>query len=100
MSGIASAEKHRSTALAAAAILGYAEKSGWPLPRPIPQLSLSATYGLAAWAYARWQRSLWAEHAATGLLSCAIRDLTSGRVVPTSAVLGDEDGVGVVYEDD
>lgn len=97
---MAAAEKHRGTALAAAAILGFAEKNGWPLPRPLPQLSLSATYGLAAWAYARWQRSLWAEHAATGLLSCAVRDLTSGRVVPSTAVLGDDEGVGVVFDDE
>jgi len=91
-------EKHTITALVAAGLLGLIEKTGTALPR-IPRLSTAATYGLGAWAYGKYGRSVTAQHVATGLLSCAIRDFAAGKT--TDAIVGDEVlGVMAGYDDD
>jgi hypothetical protein len=92
-------ERHTVTALVAAAVLGLAERSGVNLPKPISSLSVPATYGVAAWALGKWTKNQQWQHAATGLLAIAIRDMAAGKT-PAGTVVGDDDvqGVGVVYD--
>jgi len=91
-------EKHTLVALGASAVLGYVEKHGIVLPR-IPKFSTAATYGVGAWLYGRYGKNRTAQHVATGLLCCALRDLTAGRT--TDAIVGDSVmGTGVVYGED
>lgn len=92
-------EKHTMAALLAAGLLGLAERSGVKLPTPISQLSVPATYGLAMWGLGKYSRNQQWQHAATGLLAIAVRDLAAGKL-PAGVVVGDDyetAGVGVVY---
>ena len=73
----AMAEKHTLTALGAAVALGLAERQGLKLPS-LPMVGPAATYGLAAWALAKYTGNKVASHAATGLLSVAAYDLARG----------------------
>jgi len=81
-------EKHTLAALGAAAALGYVERSGTQLPFVVPALGPAGTYGLAAWAIARFAKNKTAAHVATGLLACAARDLvrSSSLFGPTAQI--------------
>lgn len=70
-------EKHTLVAVGAAVALGMAKRQGWNLPH-LPMLGPAASYGLAAWALAKYSKSRVAGHAATGLLSVAAYELASG----------------------
>ena len=69
----AMAEKHRITAVAAAAVLAIARRNGYELPT-VAGLPPAVAYGLAAWAAERFTKSRVAGHVATGLLSVGIYD--------------------------
>jgi hypothetical protein len=83
---MAMAEKHTAAAVGAAAVLGFAARSGVQLPK-IDAIGTAGTYGLVAWAIGRWTRSNVAQHVATGLLSVAAYQLASG-----GSVSGDDAG--------
>lgn len=72
-------EKHRIVALGAAAALGMAEKNGIALPK-FEGIGAAATYGLAAMVLGKMTKSRMLDHAATGLLSVAIYQLSSGGI--------------------
>jgi hypothetical protein len=87
-------ERHRLTALAAAAALGASERFGMNLPE-IPVVGRAGTYGLAAYALAKVTKSETMSHVATGLLSVAVHDLARGGGSPAAAkpaVVGDDVG--------
>lgn len=96
--GAVASEKHTVAALAGAAALGLARRSGVAIPT-IGGLSPEATAGLAAWAYGRFSRNQTAQHVATGLLAVAVHQWASGGA---GKVEGDDDvmGTAVAYEDD
>jgi len=75
-------EKHRLTAVAAAAFVGYAEKEGWNLPH-IDMLGVPATYGLGGWLAlkAGLVKSKTLAHAVTGLLAVAAYKFGAGDTV-------------------
>jgi hypothetical protein len=77
---IAASERHTAAAVGAAAVLGFAARSGVTLPR-IEALGTAGTYGLVAWAVGRFTRSPMAQHVATGLLSVAAYQLAAGTGV-------------------
>jgi hypothetical protein len=83
---IAMTERHTAAAVGAAAVLGFAARSGVQLPK-IDAIGTAGTYGLVAWAIGRWTRSNVAQHVATGLLSVAAYQLASG-----GGVSGDDAG--------
>ena len=83
-------EKHTLTAVAAAALLGYARRMGYTPPTLGP-LSPEATAGLAAWAIGRFTKNRTAEHVATGLLAVAAHDMARGAG-GAAAVAGDDMG--------
>lgn len=87
--GAAKSEKHTLTAVGAAAVLGYLEKTGVQIPSVGP-LGPAATAGLAAWLYGRYSKNQTAQHVATGLLCVAIN-----RWAATGTIAGD----AAVYED-
>lgn len=70
-------EKHTLAALAAAAAIGYAERTGTKLPTLGP-LDAKATTGLVLWAIGRFSKSKVIQHAATGVLSIAVYDMANG----------------------
>lgn len=87
-------ERHRLTALAAAAALGASERFGMNLPE-IPMVGRAGTYGLAAFALAKFTKSETMSHVATGLLSVAVHDLAKGGGAASQqkpAVVGDDVG--------
>lgn len=67
-------EKHRMGAILAGFVLGLIDKSTMNIPT-VPLLGRAGTLGVAAWAFGKWGRSPWANHAATGLLSIAAYEL-------------------------
>lgn len=79
-------EKHTVAAVAVAAALGYARRSGTSLPH-ISALGIPATYGLAAFMLAKFTKNRMARHAATGLLSVAAYEWAAR---PAGAVSGEE----------
>lgn len=85
-------ERHRLTALAAAAALGASERFGMNLPE-LPVVGRAGTWGLAAYALAKVTKSETMSHVATGLLAVAVHDLAKGTGAPsqkTPAVVGDD----------
>lgn len=83
---MAASERHTAAAVAASAVLGFAQRSGVALPK-IDAIGTAGTYGLIAWGIGRWTRSPVAQHVATGLLSVAAYQLASG-----GGVSGDDAG--------
>jgi hypothetical protein len=83
---IAASERHTAAAVGAAAVLGFAARSGVQLPR-IDAIGTAGTYGLVAWGIGRFTRSTVAQHVATGLLSVAAYQLAAGQ-----SVSGDDSG--------
>lgn len=86
-------EKHTLTALGAALVLGFAKRQGYQLPS-LPMLTPAATYGLGAWALARYSGNQVASHAATGLLSVAAYELAAGTAKVGEDLAGDDAIVG------
>ena len=88
-------EKHTLTAIGAAAVLGFVEKSGVKIPTLGP-VGPAGTIGLGAWLYGRMTKNAVAQHVATGLLSVA-----ANRWAATGTIAGDELlGTGVVFDDE
>lgn len=85
-------EKHTLTALGAAIVLGMAKRQGFALPS-LPMLTPAATYGLGAWALARYSGNQVASHAATGLLSVAAYELAAGTAKIGEDVMGADDAI-------
>lgn len=76
----ASSEKHTIAAVAAAATLGFMQRSGVALPR-VDALGTAGTYGLIAWAGGRFMRSPVLSHIATGLMSISAYQLAAGQTL-------------------
>lgn len=76
----ASSEKHTIAAVAAAAALGFMQRSGVALPK-IDALGTAGTYGLVAWAGGRFMRSPVLSHIATGLMSISAYQLAAGQTL-------------------
>lgn len=81
-------EKHTITAIVAAGVLGFAEKSGVALPSLGP-VGPAGTAGLIAWAVGRATKSQTASHVATGLLCVAVN-----RWAATGTIAGDGRMIG------
>lgn len=77
---VAMSERHTAAAVGAAAVLGFAQRSGVSLPK-IDAIGTAGTYGLVAWGIGRWTRSTVMQHVATGLLSVAAYQLAAGGTV-------------------
>src|SRR5262245_4148396 len=92
--GIAS--KPQLYAMGGAALLGFAEKENWNLPR-IPKMSTAASAGIISWAAARMTKSPILEHVSTGLLCVALYRATSGKK-GSDEIVGD--GVVAAYGED
>ena len=76
----ASSEKHTIAAVAAAATLGFMQRSGVALPK-VDALGTAGTYGLIAWAGGRFMRSQIFSHIATGLMSISAYKLAAGQTL-------------------
>jgi len=76
----ASSEKHTIAAVAAAATLGFMQRSGVSLPK-FDALGTAGTYGLVAWAGGRFMRSPTLSHIATGLMSISAYQLAAGQTL-------------------
>jgi hypothetical protein len=76
----ASSEKHTIAAVAAAATLGFMQRSGVALPK-FDALGTAGTYGLIAWAGGRFMRSPVLSHIATGLMSISAFQLAAGQTL-------------------
>jgi hypothetical protein len=63
-------ERHTLAAVGAAGALGFAKRMGVSLPK-VAALGTAGTYGVAAWAAARFTKSRVLSHVATGLLCVA-----------------------------
>lgn len=88
-------EKHTLVAVGAAAALGYATRKGadgkslsQKLPR-IDALGVAGTYGILAWAGAKYTKNRTMRHVATGLLAVAAYKFGQGD---GATVEGDDDG--------
>lgn len=77
-------EKHTLTAVGAALVLGFVEKSGIAIPT-IGPLGPAATAGIAAWLYGRQSKNQTAQHVATGLLCVA-----ANRWAATGTIAGED----------
>lgn len=77
-------EKHTLTAVAAALVFGFVEKSGIAIPS-IGPLGPVATVGIGAWLYGRHSKNQTAQHVATGLLCVA-----ANRWAATGTIAGDD----------
>lgn len=86
-------EKHTITAVVAAGVLGFVEKSGFAIPS-IGPVGPAGTAGLIAWAIGRTTKSQTAQHVATGLLCVAIN-----RWAATGTIAG-EGGRMVAFDDE
>lgn len=76
----AASEKHTIAAVAAAATLGFMQRSGVSLPR-IDALGTAGTYGLVSWAAGRFMKSPVLSHIATGLMSISAYQLAAGQTL-------------------
>ena len=76
----ASSEKHTIAAVAAAATLGFMQRSGVALPK-VDALGTAGTYGLIAWAGGRFMKSPVLSHIATGLMSLSAYQLAAGQTL-------------------
>lgn len=85
-------EKHTITAVVAAGVLGFAEKSGVSIPS-IGPVGPAGTAGLIAWAIGRATKNQTAQHVATGLLAVAVN-----RWAATGTIAGD--ARSVVFDDE
>jgi hypothetical protein len=70
-------EKHTLAAVGAAGALGFAKRMGVSLPK-IDALGTAGTYGVVAWAGARFMKSRTLSHVATGLLCVAAYQHAAG----------------------
>jgi hypothetical protein len=86
-------EKHTIAAVGAAAVLGFMKRENVALPK-VEALGTAGTYGVAAWLLGRYTKSIVLQHVATGLLSVAAVELSSGI-----SVSGDEDTGSVDVDD-
>lgn len=86
----ARSEKHTIAAVAAAGILGFMRREGVALPK-VAALGTAGTYGALAWLGGRYMKSQVLQHVATGLLSVAAAELTSGSTVSGDDDIGDDD---------
>lgn len=74
-------------AVGAAAVLGYAIKSGWKIPT-LFNLTPAASAAIGAWAMGYFGKNQTAEHIATGLLSAAVYDKAKGTT-PSEYIVGE-----------
>jgi hypothetical protein len=90
-------ERHTLIAVGAAGALGVAERMQVPLPH-LSFLGKAGTYGVAAWIAGKATGNPTAQHVATGLLSVALYELTSGRTKAAASGAGPAQIVGESME--
>lgn len=82
---LALAEKHTLVATGSAAVLAYAEHSGWLEKLPtVGNIDKKAIVGLGAFVVAKYSKNPTMAHVATGLLSVAAYDAVKAHMESTS----------------